>query len=418
MESTDILGYLKSRQNELERINHPLSNRSLRFRYLYSYGIGVLALGSMKSMTELQDRFNYFLECISLPKEQRDKIMIDINNHFEFRLTECIGALRTKEIQYCFFADLYKLSNLAVWSLEYCEKVIANYLQIFHTTEPEILFFREFNEAAVKQDIEKARKCYHVFREAGFDISYKLLQYFFPGFTDEDTYESITVLAGKTFHLDKPVTIKGDIVVERGGSLLIDGADIVMDGAILVAGGRIQLRNANLQIHRCAKSHFLTIQEAAVVQIENTTVDCGAQCGFLRQDSGRLLIDESEFCQSKGKRMIEFSGRYARIRNCSFADGENGFLLAGGASKMKIEKCDFFHATAEYGGAVYSESIDNVCIQNCSFRACKAKYLGAAVYFKYQKLGQVVRDCFCRQCEPAGQAIFHVYQDDFELKVR
>lgn len=418
MESTDVLGYLKNRQNELERIDHPLSGRSLSFRYLYSYGVGVLALGSMKSMTELSDKFNYFLECISLPRQQRDKLIVDINNHFEFRLTECIRILRTKEVQYCFFADLYKLCNLAVWSLDYCEKVITNYIQIFHTSEPEILFFREFNEAARKHDVALARECYHSFREAGFDISYKTLQYFFPEFEDEDNYESIIVAAGKTLHLDKPTRIKGNVIVERGGSLLIDGADIEIEGAVLVDGGRIQIRNAKLLIERCVKSYFLTIQDAAVVQIENASIDCNQQCGFLKQNSGRLLIDESEFFQSQGKRMIEFSGRFARIENSSFSDGADGFILVSGSAKLRVEKCDFFHATAEYGGAIYSDTIDNVSIQSCSFRACSVRYLGAAVYFKYQKLGQVVKECICRQCEPVQKAIFNVYEDDFELKVR
>lgn len=418
MEGTDVLGYLKSRQNELERVNHPLSGRGANFRYLYSYGVGVLALGSMKSMTELQDRFGYFLECIALPKEQRDKLIIDINNHFEFRLTECIRALRTKEIQYCLFVDLYKLYNLAVWSMEYCEKVIANYEQVFHTSEPEIAFFREFNAAAAKRDVAAARECYHHFREAGFDISYRILQYFFPEFTDEDVYQNIDVAPGKTLLLDKPTRIQGDIVIERGGSLLIDGAQITIDGAILVNGGRIRFRDAKLKVERCLKSFFLYAKDTAVVRIENSSIDCNFQCGFLRQDAGRLLIEESEFFQSKGKRMLVFSGSYAQILSSSFSEATDGFILIEGASQMRLEKCDFFQASAEYGGAIYSDTIDNVTIQECSFRSCRAKYLGAAVYFKYQKLGQVVKECICRMCEPADRAVFNVYEDDFELRVR
>ena len=57
MEEMDVLKYLKSRQNELERVNHPFANRSLNFRYLYSYGVAVLAIGNMKSMSELDGRF-------------------------------------------------------------------------------------------------------------------------------------------------------------------------------------------------------------------------------------------------------------------------------------------------------------------------------------------------------------------------
>lgn len=418
MEGTDILGYLKSRQNELERVNHPMSNRSLNFRYLYSYGVGVLALGSMKSITELQDKFNYFIECIALPKEQRDKILIDINNHFEFRLSDCIRVLRTKEVQYCFLVDLYKLYNLAVWSLEYCEKVIANYLQIFHASEPEIAFFRMFNDAVTKRDVVAARNYYHNFREAGFEISYKTLQYFFPDFEDKDVYQDLIIAPGKTFYLDKPAAINGDIVVERGGSLLVDGAEISIKGAVLVDGGRIQFRDSKVFIEECDKDYFLTIQDAAVVQIENSSFDCNLQCGFLWQNAGRLLVEESEFQQSSGKRMIAFSGRYARILRSSFLEGRNGFLMIQGASQMNIEECDFYQANAEYGGAVYSDTIDNVTIQKCSFRSCKAKYLGAAVYFQYQKLGQVVKECTCRLCEPASKAVFNTYEDDFELKVR
>lgn len=418
MEEMDVLGYLKSRQNELERVNHPFVNRSLNFRYLYSYGVGVLALGNMKSMSELRDRFEYFLECIALPKEQREKIIVDINNHFEFRLTECVKVLKTKEVQYCFMADLYQLYNLAVWSMEYCEKIIENYLQIFHTSEPEMAFFKEFNDAAVKRDENRARECYHRFREMGFDISYKILQYFFPEFTDEDVYHDITVLAGKTLYLDKPTRIEGDIVVERGGSLLFDGADVTMKGSITVDGGRIRLRNTRLYIEHCAKSVFLVVRDAAVVRIENSVIDCNNQCGFLKQNSGRLLVEEAEFVRSSQRRMIEFLGTYAQILRSSFSEGGAGFVLASVSSQMRLANCDFFQATADYGGAFFSDSIDNITIQECSFRSCHAKYLGAAVYFKYQKLGQVVKDCIYRKCEPEESTVFNVYQDDFELKVR
>ena len=267
MEGMDVLGYLKSRQNELERVNHPLAGRSLNFRYLYSYGIGVLALGSMKSMTELQDRYNYFLECIALPKEQRDRIITDINNHFEFRLMECIHALRTKAVQYCFLVDLYRLHNMAVWSANYCEKVIDNYIQMFHTSEQEIEFFRAFNDAVVKRDVDMARECYHRFRDAGFDISYSLLKYFFPHFTDEDIYQGITVEPGKTLLFDKPTKIQGNIIVERGGSLLFDGADVSISGAILIDGGRVRFRDTKISVEECGKRFFLTIQNAAVVRI-------------------------------------------------------------------------------------------------------------------------------------------------------
>lgn len=418
MEEMDVLKYLKSRQNELERVNHPFANRSLNFRYLYSYGVAVLAIGNMKSMSELDGRFEYFMECIALPKEQREQIIVDINNHFEFRLTECIRILKTKEVQYCFLIDLYLLYNQAKWSVEYCNKVIGNYVEIFHTSEPEIAFFKEFNEAAVKRDGKRARDYYHRFRDMGFDISYKMLRYFFPDFTDEDEYQDITVLAGKTFCLDKPTKILGDIRVERGGSLLLDSADISMDGAVLVDGGRIRFKDTKLYIGHCEREFFLTVRDAAIVLIENSVIDCNGQCGFLRQKAGRLLIEETEFLHSGFQRMAAFYGTYAEFLRCSFSEGEAGFIHAGGSSQMKFANCDFFGASAEYGGAIFSESIDDITIKECSFRSCTAKYLGAAVYFKHLKLGQMVKDCVCRDCFPKENAIFNAYGDDLVLKIR
>ncbi|MCD7825998.1 MAG: right-handed parallel beta-helix repeat-containing protein [Clostridiaceae bacterium] len=414
----DVLGYLKSRQNELERINHPFSGRSPAFRYLYAYGVGVLALGSMKAMTELTDRFDYFLECISLPNEQKEQIVDDLNNHFEYRLTESVRILKTKEVQYCFFADLWKLCNLAVWSLEYCEKVIENYIQVFHMSETEIAFLRSFNDAAVKRDVSAARQCYHDFREAGFDIPYRIMQYFMPEFYDEESYGEIVVKAGKTLRIDKPARVSGDIVVERGGSLIFDGADLTMQGGILIDGGRIQFLDSKVFVSECSHKYFLDIRDAAVVRIENTAVDCNMQCGFLTQNKGRLLIEEAELLRSQGARMIAFSGRYIRIRRSSFVQGGAGFLALSGFCQTILEKCDFIQAEADYGGAFFSDSIDNTVIRECSFRFCNAKYLGGAIYFKYQKLGQVVRDCVYGNCEPAESAVFNVYQDDFELKIR
>ena len=75
----DVLAYLKQRQNELEKKRHPLSDRDSSFRYLYAFGVSVMTMGDMKAITELQDRFQFFLECLSIPAEQREQLMTDIN---------------------------------------------------------------------------------------------------------------------------------------------------------------------------------------------------------------------------------------------------------------------------------------------------------------------------------------------------
>ena len=107
--NSDILGYLKKRQSELEKVSHPMVRYDDSFRYLYAFGLGVMALGNMKAMKELQEYFESLSVRLCISEKGREQIITDINNYFDFRLTECIEKIREKEIQYCFVLDLYKI---------------------------------------------------------------------------------------------------------------------------------------------------------------------------------------------------------------------------------------------------------------------------------------------------------------------
>ncbi|MBR1742937.1 MAG: right-handed parallel beta-helix repeat-containing protein, partial [Lachnospiraceae bacterium] len=171
-------------------------------------------------------------------------------------------------------------------------------------------------------------------------------------------------------------------------------------------------------VESCEKPSFLVVKDAAVVQIDGSTIDCNYQCGFLKQNTGRLLVNETEFLHSAHERMIDFTGADAKFARCSFMEGRLGFICLSENAALMMLECDFFRASAEYGAAVYSDSLDNVSLTKCSFRDCKVRYLGAAVYFKYQKLGQVVKECVCSGCVPETDAVFNTYEDDFVLKIR
>ena len=68
------------------------------FRYLYVFGLGVMALGNMKAMMELQNYFDEILDKLCISKKNmetgnnRHK-----NNYFDFRLTERIDKLKKKK---------------------------------------------------------------------------------------------------------------------------------------------------------------------------------------------------------------------------------------------------------------------------------------------------------------------------------
>lgn len=414
----DILEYLKKRQSELEYNNHPISDKDENFKYLYCYGLGVMAIGNMKAITELQSCFEAILENICISQKSRSQIIIDINNYFDFRIAEFFKKINSKETQYCFMADIYKLYRLSLWSQEYCTGILSNYVKIFRFSNSECTFFEKFNKASMDHNVKAAIDCYKEFQREGYDISYKTLVYFFPEFDMEEHYYSINIKAGQTVVLDKPVQVDGDITIERGGSLLINGASVNMKGSIRTEGGRVRLHEARITVEDCTRPYFMDFKETAVANIENSFIDCGKNCGFLSQEAGRLIIKGSEIRRTAQMRAINFNGLSFLVEDTGFYSNASGAVALLGSAKMIMSRCNFNDAYADYGGAVYSESIGSVKIEHCSFNRCKATYLGSAVYFKYQKFGQFVSSCECNGCIGAGANIFNVYEDDFELKVR
>lgn len=395
----------------MQKRHHPFWKRDLDFKYIYCFGLGVMSMGHMKSMTETQDYFDGLLENIALPENLRQQILVDINNHFETRIDEVFANLRTKGEQYCFVLDLYSIIRFASWGKKYCESVLEDYLQIFQFSQAERKFFENFAEAARRGNMERALAAYQEFRTQGYSIRYDFLTWFDPSFAMEEHYGDITVASGDTVLLDKPSVIAGDIVVKRGGSLLLYGADVQMDGSITVEGGRIQIDHSNIRVTSCHRLYWLEIQDTSVVTVADTMIDCQGKCGILRQNSGRLILEECWLRHTDRVRAIHFTGQSVKIMHSHFLDGRSGFLEFGGAAQVKVCDCDFRTGIGEYGGAVYSDTIGDVLLQQCEFFGCRARYLGAAVYFKTQKLGQAVDACVCQDCVPPEKTFFNLLDD-------
>lgn len=392
----------------MNKRHHPFWKRDNDFKYIYCFGLGVMSMGHMKAITETQNEYNRLLEWIYLPEEQRQQIFIDLNNHFECRIDEVFSHIRTKEEQYCFVLDLYHILGLTSWAKPYCSLVLEDFLQIFQFSAGERIFFQEIFHARQEQRVEYAIKAYQCFVEEGYSIRYDFLTWFYPAFVMEERYQTITVPAGKTLVLDKPTKVDGDITVERGGSLLIYSAGLEMRGSIRVCGGRIQIDHGDIHVLECHESYWLILEDTAVVTIVDTMIDCHGQCGVLYQNTGRLLVEESWFRNTGQKRAVAFSGQDVRLYHTRFWTGQCGSVELGGAAHARILKCEFQDAYAEYGGAICSDSIGDVLTQQCTFIRCKAKYLGSAIYFKHQKLGQNVDECRCSECVPEDKTFFNL----------
>lgn len=392
----------------MQKRQHPFWKRDLDFKYIYCFGLGVMSMGHMKSITETQDYFNSLLDHIALPANLQQQVLIDINNHFESRIDEVFQKIRTKEEQYCFVLDLYNILRFASWGRQYCESVLEDYLQVFQFSQIERSFFKEFTEAAHRGNHNRAATAYQRLIEQGYTIRYDFLTWYDPSFSMEEHYGEIKVAAGSTVLLDKPSVIAGDIVVERGGSLLIYGAEIQMAGGIVVDGGRIQIDHSDIRVSSCYHPYWLNLKDTAVVTVTDTVIDCQGKCGVLNQNKGRLIMEDCWLRHTAKMRAIRFTGQSVKVVHTHFLDGKSGFMALGGAAQAEILHCDFRSGTGEYGAAVYSDSIGDVLLQQCEFLGCKAKYLGAAVYFKTQKLGQTVDSCSCQDCMPKEDTFFNL----------
>lgn len=405
----DILSFLKEKKNEVSLTAHPYTNKDNDFKYIYCFGLGIMACGHMKSINETKEVFNSIQNSIDLPQEYRNNVIIDINNNFENRLDELLHTLNSKERQYTFISDLLRLSAQSLWSQQFCDGIIETFMSIFKLTQGEREFLTDFMDAASKESNELAKKVYNSFVNNGYTINYKILKYISGNFILEDNFNNITLERGESLTLDKPTTINGDILITQGSTLIIDGADIKIKGSIRIDGGRLRIKKAFITVIDCKLKSFITINNVSVVKIENLTLDCSFKCGFIHQYNGYLYISNSQLLHSKLNKGIIFTGNKIFMENSSLEDCLNGGIQLSYESKLNIVNCRFYNCEAEQGGAIYSESMYDCIITNTIFKNCRAKYLGGAIYFSHKKYGQEIISCEFIKCVPQDSAVFNEY---------
>ena len=90
---------------------------------------------------------------------------------------------------------------------------------------------------------------------------------------------------------------------------------------------------------------------------------------MLHQTTGYLLIRECWICHTAGARAISFEGDAMKLADTHFCYGQGGMLSIEDAASAEIVDCTFKHAQAEYGGAVYADTIHDVLLRRCSFES-------------------------------------------------
>lgn len=407
--SVDLLGFLKDKVNEDRYEVHPYAYMNNTFKYLYCFGLGVLSCGHMKAMTETTKDFRLLLERIRLHKNYHEKIIVDINNNFNYKINDVFAILDTKDKQYTFLADLFKLSAHSLWSMSYCEQVRDVYMNIFELEKEERVFFEEFMNASEKKNIELARKRYEEFQKKGYIVRYQLLKYMYPEFLLEEKYTDILLENGEHFLIDKQATIHGNIVVTNGSSLEIDGSIFKINGSITVDGARIRIKKSDLFVLSSTKNNLINITNSAVVIIDDCTIDCNYNCGIVEQNCGQLLINNSKLLHTDKEYAILFSGQSLMMNGVTMENCLCGGIRIFQEATWYIDDCRFYHMFAQHGGAIFSDSLYDGTVSNSNFIDCKAKYIGGAIYFNYKKYGQSIFGCEFKKCMPFDSIIFNDY---------
>lgn len=402
---------MEREENKGSLVSHPMRERSAAYRYRYCFGLGVLAMGNMRAIMELQPYYERLLRQLLPDQDQYAQIITDINNDLERHLELVRQTVCDRVDQCCFLLDIYKMCLMAVWSVDYCQAIFDQYVIMFQISKREREFICAFGEAVAKQDQTLAAEQYEQYEQLGGCMPFAVLRYIYPDFLWKQTQKGFTVHTGETIYLHGKQIIDGDILVESGATLWCEEAEITMDGAIRVQGGRVHFQNCEICVENCSQKYFITMTAGSSIMLTATVLDCQSLCGAIYQQKGSLLVKDSRLCRSARVPLVHFAGEYAEFQNTGLQSGLEGLLVFEDPAKVYIHNCRFANGTRDYGGAIYSETFGSVRIRQCRFVECHAKYLGAAVYFQNYRCEQTISGCEVISNQNVQEAFFQNYKE-------
>ena len=402
---------MEREENKGSLVSHPMRERSAAYRYRYCFGLGVLAMGNMRAIMELQPYYERLLRQLLPDQDQYAQIITDINNDLERHLELVRQTVCDRVDQCCFLLDIYKMCLMAVWSVDYCQAIFDQYAIMFQISKREREFICAFGEAAAKQDQTLAAEQYERYEQLGGCMPFAVLRYIYPDFLWKQTRKGFTVHTGETIYLHGKQIIDADILVETGATLWCEEAEITMDGAIRVQGGRVHFQNCEVCVENCSQKYFITMTAGSSIMLTATVLDCQSLCGAIYQQKGSLLVKDSRLCRSARVPLVHFAGEYAEFQNTGLQNGLEGLLVFEDPAKVYIHNCRFVNGTRDYGGAIYSETFGSVRIRQCQFVECHAKYLGAAVYFQNYRCEQTISGCEVISDQNVQEAFFQNYKE-------
>ena len=198
----DILRTLQQKREVHRGQQHPLSSLSLNDRYLYGFGLAILAKGNIKTMEELAVPFETICEALLIPKDTVQEYANEVQQQFDEMLDRLIAFLMVeKKRRFCFLIDLIKLKEYANLGHYYCEEVISYFLSILKL-EPEYkCFFIRFLQMAEQGNGDAAHQLVAELEKNYDKIGVELLQYMNPLYVETEEYEELYLTDGGIFRM-------------------------------------------------------------------------------------------------------------------------------------------------------------------------------------------------------------------------
>ena len=403
------LDFLKEKKSEIQMGIHPLEHESDEFKYLYCFGLATAFCQNEQLYKEVRFIFEIIIDLLGMHENYKTRILEEVEKDFDYRMDQVFDAIDTKEKRYSFFIDLIRMEFMTLWGQEYFHRVMEVYMEIFQISKEEKEFLQKFWKCAQKHELEEAIRLYREFGKSGNYISFKLLTYMYPMLILKDSYGSMVIDAGDKLVLDKPTSISGTIYVKNGGILIMKEAAVSLHGRIIVDGGRLDIKSSRIQVKEVMGGYAIEISNSAVTSVEDTRMIGNYQCGLIKQEGGHLIIRNSDLRCTGKERAVSFLGKSLSLLRTNMEDCQNGAVQNGGNSRFLAKECQFMECMAEHGGAVHSDSTEDVRITQCTFKRCKAGFLGGAVYFSYKRYGQSVTDCVLEDCEPEENILYNSF---------
>lgn len=430
-EEMNVLDYLTQKKNRNIPHTHPFSQSTESFKYSYCFGLAVLVYGYKEQMPATLDCFSSILNKIQLEEQLQKKLPLNIKSNFDLKLNDVFREINSKDAQYCFIADLYRLSFFGLFSPTYSHDIIEGYTQVFNFTQSEKTFLKQFTDLAYqtldefKKDtlsyydkkIDSAMQLYSNFKSCGYEISSSILEYIYPGFSISNKIKNLVLDDGTVHRYEDNLHIYGNIVVSNCSTLILEHAKVLAEGNIFVENGNILVKHSDIMIKQANAPYFITVKNSPSILIEDSRIDCNHQTGFLTQDSGHLKMQKVHIKNTAGDYGVLFSGHSADIGTSTFENCENGAFCNMAKTELFIGSSDFTNCNSIQGGAIFSQSPANATIYNCRFKNCHARYLGGAIYFEHLKYGQSVLHCNFEHCTPADNILFNAYQRGTNLEM-